>query len=57
MNVRPLRVATLITRLEGGAGVLALRGAKALDPDDFRVTIITGSGNHCWSRRPRRALR
>lgn len=46
MNVRPLRVAVLITRLEGGAGVLALRGAKALDPDDFRITIITGSGNH-----------
>jgi glycosyltransferase involved in cell wall biosynthesis len=46
MNVRPLRVATLITRLEGGAGVLALRGATALDPDEFQVTIITGSGNH-----------
>lgn len=46
MSVRPLRVATLITRLEGGAGVLALRGAKALDPDEFQVTIITGSGNH-----------
>jgi glycosyltransferase involved in cell wall biosynthesis len=43
---RPLRVATLITRLEGGAGVLALRGAQALDPDQFRATIITGSGNH-----------
>jgi glycosyltransferase involved in cell wall biosynthesis len=46
VNVRPLRVATLITRLEGGAGVLALRGAQALDPDRFRATIITGSGNH-----------
>jgi glycosyltransferase involved in cell wall biosynthesis len=46
VNVRPLRVATLITRLEGGAGVLALRGAQALDPDRFQVTIITGSGNH-----------
>jgi glycosyltransferase involved in cell wall biosynthesis len=46
VNVRPLRVATLITRLEGGAGVLALRGAKTLDPDHFRTTIITGSGNH-----------
>ena len=45
MNPRPLRVATLITRLEGGAGVLALRGATALDPDEFQVTIITGSGN------------
>jgi glycosyltransferase involved in cell wall biosynthesis len=43
---RPLRVATLITRLEGGAGVLALRGAKALDPGEFEATIIAGSGNH-----------
>jgi glycosyltransferase involved in cell wall biosynthesis len=42
---RPLRVVTLITRLEGGAGILALRGAKALDPDQFQATIITGSGN------------
>jgi glycosyltransferase involved in cell wall biosynthesis len=38
----PLRVVTLITRLEGGAGVLTLRGAKALDPEQFRVTIVTG---------------
>jgi glycosyltransferase involved in cell wall biosynthesis len=43
---RPLRVVTLITRLEGGAGVLALRGAQALDPAQFRVTIVTGSGNY-----------
>jgi glycosyltransferase involved in cell wall biosynthesis len=43
---RPLRVATIITRLEGGAGVLTLRGAKALDPSDVQATIITGSGNH-----------
>ena len=42
----PLRVVTLITRLEGGAGVLTLRGAKALDPEQFRVTIVTGSGSH-----------
>ena len=42
----PLRVVTLITRLEGGAGVLTLRGAMALDPGRFRVTIVTGSGNH-----------
>ncbi len=39
-----LRVATVITRLEGGAGQLALRGAAALDPARFRVTIIAGSG-------------
>jgi glycosyltransferase involved in cell wall biosynthesis len=43
---RPLRVATLITRLEGGAGVLTLRGAVALDPGQFRVTIVAGSGNY-----------
>jgi glycosyltransferase involved in cell wall biosynthesis len=34
----------VIARLEGGAGVLALRGAEALDPQAFEVTIITGSG-------------
>lgn len=34
----------VITRLEGGAGVLALRGALALDPARFTATIITGSG-------------
>ena len=42
---RPLRVATVITRLEGGAGVLALRGALALDPAVCRPTIITGQGD------------
>lgn len=38
----PLRVATLITRLEGGAGVLALRGALALDRREFQTVLITG---------------
>jgi glycosyltransferase involved in cell wall biosynthesis len=42
---RPVRVATVIARLEGGAGVLALRGALALDPEHCRVTIITGQGD------------
>jgi glycosyltransferase involved in cell wall biosynthesis len=42
---RPLKVATLITRLEGGAGLLTLRGAKALDPDQFQVTVIAGHGD------------
>jgi glycosyltransferase involved in cell wall biosynthesis len=40
-----LNVATVIARLEGGAGVLALRGALALDPATCRMTIITGSGD------------
>jgi len=38
----PLRVATVITRLDGGAGVLALRGALALDPREFAPVLITG---------------
>jgi glycosyltransferase involved in cell wall biosynthesis len=39
----PVRVATVITRLEGGAGAHALRGARTLDPRGYRVTVITGS--------------
>ena len=42
---QPLRVAVLITRLEGGAGFLALHGAMALDPESFRLTIVTGRGS------------
>jgi glycosyltransferase involved in cell wall biosynthesis len=41
----PLRVATVIARLEGGAGVLALRGALALDSAACRMTIVTGQGD------------
>ena len=37
----PLRVATVITRLEGGAGVLALRGVEAVEPEAARPTIVT----------------
>ena len=44
-SVTPTRVATVITRLEGGAGALALRGAMAMDRDAFAMTIITGSGD------------
>jgi glycosyltransferase involved in cell wall biosynthesis len=43
-NRLPLRVATVITRLEGGAGALALRGARVLDPGLVTPTIVTGSG-------------
>jgi glycosyltransferase involved in cell wall biosynthesis len=41
---RPARVATVITRLEGGAGQHALRGARAMDPARYTMTIITGQG-------------
>jgi len=40
-----MRVATVVTRFQAGAGVVALRGALALDPDRYRVTIIAGSGD------------
>jgi glycosyltransferase involved in cell wall biosynthesis len=39
------RVATVVTRFEAGAGEVALRGALALDPQRFAVTIVAGSGN------------
>jgi glycosyltransferase involved in cell wall biosynthesis len=41
----PLRVTVVITRLEGGAGVLALRGAQAVDPEVAAPSIVTGSGD------------
>jgi glycosyltransferase involved in cell wall biosynthesis len=39
-----MRIATVITRLEGGAGVAAQRGARARNSPAFQMTIITGSG-------------
>jgi glycosyltransferase involved in cell wall biosynthesis len=42
--LRPVRLAVVITRLEGGAGLLALRGALALDRAAYQPTIVTGSG-------------
>lgn len=40
-----LKVATVVTRFEAGAGIVALRGAQALDPAAYRTTIITGQGD------------
>lgn len=43
-----LRVTQVITRLSGGAGVMCLRGAIALqasEPGRYAVTIVTGSGD------------
>ena len=45
LTSRPVRVGVVVTRLEGGAGVLALRGARVLDPGSCQATIITGSGS------------
>jgi glycosyltransferase involved in cell wall biosynthesis len=43
-RVAPTLVATVITRLEGGAGALALRGAVAMASEAFDMAIIAGSG-------------
>jgi glycosyltransferase involved in cell wall biosynthesis len=40
-----LRVATIVTRFQAGAGIVALRGALALDPSRYQVTLIAGSGD------------
>jgi glycosyltransferase involved in cell wall biosynthesis len=42
-SARKLTVATVITRLEGGAGAHALRGLQGLDRSAFEPFIITGS--------------
>jgi len=38
-------VTQIVTRFQAGAGTVALRGADALDPDRFAVSIIAGSGD------------
>ena len=53
----PLRVAVVITRLEGGAGVLALRGLLALDRSEFRPVLITGGVTGSGGRLLDRAAR
>lgn len=45
MADRRIRVATVITRLEGGAGTLALRGAMGLASAAYEITVVTGSGS------------
>ncbi|MES9606027.1 glycosyltransferase [Actinomadura sp. NPDC000929] len=41
-TARKLRVATVITRFNGGAGQVALNGALALPDGDYQRTIVTG---------------
>lgn len=38
-------VLTVVTRFEAGAGLVALRGAQALDSDRFQITVAAGSGD------------
>lgn len=37
---RHLRVAQVVTRFIAGAGGVALRGARALDPERYRITVV-----------------
>lgn len=52
----PRRIAVVITRLEGGAGVMALRGALALAPEDGVVTLVCGSGGRLIDEAERAGL-
>lgn len=40
-----LRVAQVVTRFMAGAGGVALRGALALDPEQYEIVFITGEGD------------
>lgn len=40
----PVEVAVIVTRFVAGAGGVALRGALHLDPEKYRVTVVTGQG-------------
>src|ERR1044071_1908782 len=48
------KVATVITRLTAGAGGVALRGAMALDPQRYEVTIVAGGAGLTGERMVRR---
>jgi glycosyltransferase involved in cell wall biosynthesis len=39
-----VRVAQVVTRFIAGAGGVALRGARALDPDRYQVTVLAADG-------------
>lgn len=45
-----IRVAQVVTRFIAGAGGVALRGALALDPDLYEVTILSGEGGPLLAR-------
>jgi glycosyltransferase involved in cell wall biosynthesis len=42
-GTRPLRIAQIVTKLTAGAGGITLRGAAALDPREYRTTILTAA--------------
>ena len=42
---RRVRVLTVVTRFQAGAGAVALKGAQGLDPDRFEVRFLVGQGD------------
>jgi glycosyltransferase involved in cell wall biosynthesis len=50
VNAAPVEVAQIVTRFIAGAGGVALRGALNLDPERYRVTIVTGEGGRLTER-------
>ena len=52
-----VRVAQVVTRFIAGAGGVALRGALALDPERFAVTILAGEGGPLFAEAERAGLR
>ena len=52
-----VRVAQVVTRLIAGAGGVALRGALALDPSCFEVTVLSAEGGPLLAEAERAGLR
>ncbi len=50
MSAARVEVAQIVTRFIAGAGGVALRGALQLDPERYRVTIVTGEGGPLTDR-------
>lgn len=57
MRTPPIAVAVVVTRCIAGAGGVALRGALALDPDRYQVTIVTGEGDLLLDRARENGMR
>src|SRR5580700_853383 len=50
-----LRVAQVVTRFTAGAGGVALRGALALDPEQYEIVFITGEADEVLAEKARAA--
>lgn len=53
---RRVRVAVVVTKFVAGAGGVALRGALALDPARYTVSVFSADGGPLWTRAERAGL-